>query len=199
MEAAERLFAAKGFSGASMRDITALAKVNLSVAYYYFKDKEAILFAVFDRYIKPLMDKQLEMLTEARESAGTQPISPRRLVEAMVLPRAECGSETVHQLFTMLTVRRGAFEQRVFEAIEASTKEMRDMLHREFERTFSNLSPVEVGFRIESVQAMLAGWTAIAPFKKGTYPKNVTREDFFEMFMAIVLEMFKAPPTLSLK
>ncbi|MBE6401725.1 MAG: TetR/AcrR family transcriptional regulator [Verrucomicrobia bacterium] len=199
LEAAERLFADKGFSGASMRDITSLAKVNLSVAYYYFKDKEALLFAVFDRYVKPLMDKQLEMLERARKEAGTSPITPRRLLEAMILPRTESVSEVVHQLFTMLLARRGVFEQRVFESIENATKEIREKFFTEFSKTFPLLPSEEVRFRIESVHAMLAGWTAIAPFKKGTYPKDITREDLFEMFMAMVLEMFGAPPTLSRK
>lgn len=199
LEAAERLFADKGFSGASMRDITSLGKVNLSVAYYYFKDKEALLFAVFDRYVKPLMDKQLEMLERARKEAGTSPITPRRLLEAMILPRTESVSEVVHQLFTMLLARRGVFEQRVFESIENATKEIREKFFTEFSKTFPSLPSVEVRFRIESVHAMLAGWTAIAPFKKGAYPKDITREDFFEMFMAMVLEMFGAPPTLSRK
>lgn len=199
LEAAERLFADKGFSGASMRDITSLAKVNLSVAYYYFKDKEALLFAVFDRYVKPLMDKQLEMLERARKEAGTSPITPRRLLEAMILPRTESVSEVVHQLFTMLLVRRGELEMRVFQAIEKATQGIRERFISEFQKTFPKLSAVELNFRIESVHTMLAGWTAIAPFKKGAYSKDITREDLFEMFMAMVLEMFGAPPTLSRK
>lgn len=194
LDAAEQIFASRGVDGASMRAITARAKVNLSVAYYYFKDKEALLFAVFDRHVKPLMDKQLELLEKAREAAGNLPILPRLLLEAMILPRAECVSETVHQLFTMLLMRRGEIEMRVFQAIEAATKEMRERFQVEFRKTFPNLSEVEVGFRIESVHTMLAGWTAIAPFRKGTYPKTVTRENFFEMFMAMVLAMFNAPP-----
>lgn len=197
LDAAEQIFAARGVDGASMRAITARAKVNLSVAYYYFKDKEALLLAVFERYVKPLMDKQLELLEKAREAAGTQPIEARSLLEAMILPRAECVSETVHQLFTMLLVRCGELEQRVFRLIEDSTKTIREKFAGEFRKTYPDLSVTEINFRIESVHAMLAGWTAIAPFKKGEYPKNIKRESFFEMFMVMVLEMFNAPPTLS--
>ncbi len=199
LDAAEQIFATRGVDGASMRAITARAKVNLSVAYYYFKDKEALLFAVFERYVKPLMDKQLILLEKARQDAGTLSIAPRRLLEAMILPRAECVSETVHQLFTMLLVRRSELEMRVFQAIEKATQGIRERFISEFQKTFPKLSAVELNFRIESVHTMLAGWTAIAPFKKGAYPKDIKREDFFEMFMAMVLEMFSAPPTLSQK
>lgn len=199
LNAAEQIFATCGFEGASVRAITKLAEVNLSVAYYYFKDKEALLFAVFDNYIKPLMMRQLELLDAAREAAGTAAIEPRKLLEAMILPRTECVSETVHQLFTMLFARRGVFEQKVFEYLEETTKEVRAKFLTEAVKTFSALSELELTFRLESVHAMLAGWKTIAPFKKGKYPKNVSESTYLEMFMNCALAIFNAPPTLSPK
>lgn len=199
LEASEKLFAEKGFEGASMRDITALAKVNLSVAYYYFKDKEALLYAVFDNYIKPLITRQLELLNVARAKAESLPITPRALLEAMILPRTESVSGTEHQLFTMLFLRRGEFEQKVFEHLEETTREVRERFLVELGRTFPQLSSLELTFRLESVHAMLAGWKSIAPFKKGKYPKSVAVETYFEMFMACALAIFGASPTLSLK
>ena len=198
LEASEKLFAENGFNGASMRDITALAKVNLSVAYYYFKDKEALLFAVFDNYIKPLMTRQSELLDAAREAAGTATIEPRKLLEAMILPRTECTSETVHRLFTMLFARRGVFEQKVFEYLEETTKEVRAKFLKEAVKTFSTLSELELNFRLESVHAMLAGWQSIAPYRKGRYPKCVPKESYLEMFVNCALAIFNAPSTLPL-
>lgn len=199
LEASEKLFAENGFDGASMRDITALAKVNLSVAYYYFKDKEALLFAVFDNYIKPLMTRQIELLDAARKAAGAAPIKLRNLLEALILPRTECTSETVHQLFTMLLARRGVFEQKVFEYLEATTREVRERFLKEFSLTFPEISELELGFRLESVHAMLGGWKSIAPFKKCKHAAGITPELGLEMFMTCVSAIFNAPPTLSLK
>lgn len=197
LDAAEQIFATCGFEGASVRAITKLAKVNLSVVYYHFENKEALLFAVFDNYIKPLMTRQAEMLDAAREAAGTAAIEPRKMLEAMILPRTECPSETVHQLFTMLFARRGVFEQKVFEYLEETTKEVRAKFLKEAVKTFSALSELELNFRLESVHAMLAGWNTIAPFKKGKCPKNVSESTYFEMFMNCALAIFNAPPTLS--
>lgn len=39
LRAAARLFAQKGFSGTSVRDIVSMAKVNVSAIHYYFGDK----------------------------------------------------------------------------------------------------------------------------------------------------------------
>lgn len=45
---AERLFAEKGFEGASVRDIAHAADVNVAMISYYFGSKEKLMEAVFD-------------------------------------------------------------------------------------------------------------------------------------------------------
>jgi AcrR family transcriptional regulator len=47
MEAAEELFAEKGFDGTSVRDISENANVNLAMISYYFGSKEKLLEALF--------------------------------------------------------------------------------------------------------------------------------------------------------
>lgn len=47
MEAAERLFADRGFAGTSVRDIAEAAGVNLAMISYYFGSKEKMMEAVF--------------------------------------------------------------------------------------------------------------------------------------------------------
>src|SRR6195952_3348946 len=49
MEAAERLFADKGFAGTSVRDIAHEAGVNLAMISYYFGSKEKLMEAVFEK------------------------------------------------------------------------------------------------------------------------------------------------------
>ena len=48
MEAAEELFAEKGFDGTSVRDISEKANVNLAMISYYFGSKEKLLEALFN-------------------------------------------------------------------------------------------------------------------------------------------------------
>jgi AcrR family transcriptional regulator len=47
MEAAEKLFADKGFAGTSVRDIAEAAGVNLAMISYYFGSKEKLMEAMF--------------------------------------------------------------------------------------------------------------------------------------------------------
>ena len=53
LDAAERLFADKGFDATSLRMITAAAEVNLAAVNYHFQSKEALLQAVYARRAGP--------------------------------------------------------------------------------------------------------------------------------------------------
>jgi len=49
LDAATRVFAAKGFNGASIRDVARAAGVADGTIYNYFENKESLLFAIVDR------------------------------------------------------------------------------------------------------------------------------------------------------
>lgn len=77
MEAAEKLFAAKGFEGSSVRDIADAAGVNLAMISYYFGSKEKMMEALFE-YRGNFMKLKLENLL-ADES-----ITPWEKIQAVV-------------------------------------------------------------------------------------------------------------------
>ena len=54
LDAAEILFAEKGFSETSLRMITSKAGVNLAAVNYHFGSKNALIQAVFSRFLSPL-------------------------------------------------------------------------------------------------------------------------------------------------
>ena len=54
LDAAEVLFAQKGFAETSLRAITSRAGVNLAAVNYHFGSKEALVQAVFERYLTQL-------------------------------------------------------------------------------------------------------------------------------------------------
>ena len=58
------LFAQKGFTGTSVRDIGKAAKVNTSLVYYYFKDKEEILYSIIERSNRDLIAVLKEIQTK---------------------------------------------------------------------------------------------------------------------------------------
>jgi AcrR family transcriptional regulator len=72
---ARRLFAAKGYAGTSIGDITARAKVTRGALYYHFGDKRDLFRAVFE---------QVEEELVARAGAAASESPPAERVEAAV-------------------------------------------------------------------------------------------------------------------
>ncbi len=68
LDAAESLFADKGFNGTSLREITGLASVNLAAVNYHFGSKKELIKAVMSRYmneLSPRLESALLLLCES--------------------------------------------------------------------------------------------------------------------------------------
>lgn len=64
LDAAEQLFAEKGFAETSLRMITTRAKVNLAAVNYHFGSKKDLIQAVFARFLSPFTQKLTKELDE---------------------------------------------------------------------------------------------------------------------------------------
>lgn len=75
LDAAEKLFAAQGFAETTLRTITKQAGVNLAAVNYHFGSKEALIQAVFQRYLDPFSEaltRQLNQLGEHEEKVALE-------------------------------------------------------------------------------------------------------------------------------
>ncbi len=72
LDSAEALFARHGFAGASLRQVTAAASVNLAAVNYHFGSKENLINEVFRRRLDSLNEQRLQAL-EAVQSAKDSP------------------------------------------------------------------------------------------------------------------------------
>ncbi|MCL6546311.1 MAG: TetR family transcriptional regulator [Bryobacteraceae bacterium] len=86
LDAAETLFAEKGFEATSLRMITAEAGVNLAAVNYHFRSKDALIDAVIARRIQPINQERLAMLAEATDKAAGRPPELEDIVRAMIAP-----------------------------------------------------------------------------------------------------------------
>lgn len=62
---AAELFVEKGFEKTTIRDIAGAGNMNSSALYYYFEDKESILYEI----LTEIMDNSLEQMYEIEQSA----------------------------------------------------------------------------------------------------------------------------------
>ncbi len=64
LDAAESLFADKGISGTSLRNIIAEAGTNIASVHYHFGSKEELIKEVYSRRLKPIIEERKKLLDE---------------------------------------------------------------------------------------------------------------------------------------
>src|SRR5688572_26196161 len=92
LDAAERLFAAKGFEATSLRDVTAKAKANLAAVNYHFGSKEALVRAVFERRLGEVNRRRLALL----DGIGRVRPAPEQILHAFIAPTFDLMKEAPH-------------------------------------------------------------------------------------------------------
>lgn len=82
LDAAEAIFMAHGYEGASLRQITGEAGANLAAGNYHFGGKEALFHAVLKRRLDLLNQERLRVLDELEAKAAGTPLKPSQIVDA---------------------------------------------------------------------------------------------------------------------
>ena len=80
LQAAEEVFATKGFDGASTRDIASKAGVNISSLHYHWESKETLYYAVF----RHIYNKLIEISRDSVLPGSARAQSARLVHEASV-------------------------------------------------------------------------------------------------------------------
>jgi AcrR family transcriptional regulator len=86
LDAAEELFAHKGFDATSLREITKGAGVNLAAVNYHFQTKEALLRAVVGRRLGPLNKRRMELMEQVERAAAPGRPALEAIFEALLVP-----------------------------------------------------------------------------------------------------------------
>lgn len=93
LDAAEALFAERGFDGVTLRQIAVAAGVDVALASYHFGKKHELFRAVLERRATDLNKVRRDALTRAREKASPDVASVEAVIEAFLRP-LEIAQET---------------------------------------------------------------------------------------------------------
>lgn len=110
LDAAEQLFAEKGFAETSLRLITSKAGVNLAAVNYHFGSKKALIQAVFTRFLNPFV-VSLEQELDNHEQAGNPEQSLEELLEMLVRLVLALTPRSGNDLSTFMRLLGLAFSQ----------------------------------------------------------------------------------------
>jgi len=83
LDAAETVFAAKGYDGAKISDIAEEAGVSVGAVYFRFKDKDALFFAIAESFIEDARGGLLALLS------GAASTDAEKLIHTFVTKTAE--------------------------------------------------------------------------------------------------------------
>lgn len=89
LDAAEYLFARKGFDGVTVRQIMSRAEADVALAYYHFKNKADLFDAVLLRRVETLNAIRLARLEEVERRHPNDPASVEDIVGAFTTPLLE--------------------------------------------------------------------------------------------------------------
>jgi AcrR family transcriptional regulator len=107
LDAAEELFAQRGFYGVTVREITRLAGVDTALANYYFGSKKNLFDSVLLRRAEDLNETRLRALEEVEKEAGEGPPDLERVIDAFTRPlldRSERGGPEWKSYFALIAL-----------------------------------------------------------------------------------------------
>ena len=110
LDAAEQLFAEKGFAETSLRLITSKAGVNLAAVNYHFGSKKALIQAVFTRFLNPFV-VSLEQELDNNEQSGSPEQSLEELLDMLVRLVLALAPRSGNDLSTFMRLLGLAFSQ----------------------------------------------------------------------------------------
>jgi AcrR family transcriptional regulator len=111
LAAAEEAFMDHGFASTSLRTITSRAEVNLAAVNYHFGSKEALIREVFARHLGPLNQARIAYLDRLEREAAGVPLSPQRIIEAMVTPAMQVSRDPLRGGARFLRLLGRAFSE----------------------------------------------------------------------------------------
>lgn len=160
LDSAERMFAQKGFAGASMRSITTAAGVNLASVNYHFGSKQDLLIEVLRRRIEPINRRRLAILQDELNKAGGAPLPLESIIRAKLVPLVEAIGQgevkdtvflqMIGRSFSEPTELTGGIHRRFF-------KDVDECFRNELKRTLPNLDEAEITIRFHYTICLMLG------------------------------------------
>lgn len=184
LDAAEDLFAEKGFEAVSLREITARAEANVAAVNYHFGSKENLIDAVMGRHALPINRERIARLDEllARKEAP----AVREVLDAFLQPMTNriLEKENRQQLFANFMARmiaEGAC--RLPEAMLPQFQEMVSKVVAGFQKANPSLSEDEaylgIKFSFAVMKDALMKDEAFEQISAGRLPAQVDWEQLY--------------------
>lgn len=198
LDTAETLFASKGFAETSLRAITSKAGVNLAAVNYHFGSKEALIQAVFERFLTPFCSELSRQLDQLEDSEA--PVTLERLLSIVsVIAMGSHGTDP-HRAATFFRLSGLAYTQAQGH-LRGYLSDHYGALFKRFLRLLNTaapeLPPMELFWRVHfalgaSVFTM-SGMDSLLSICKSDFGTELTAADVNERLLGFIVGGMRAP------
>lgn len=149
-DAAELLFAERGFDAVSVRDITHLANANVAAINYHFGTRDGLIALVVTRYLTPVNDERLARLENLDRRGSGKAVPVEEALDALVRPllgavrTSKLSEELLCRLLGRIFAMRG---EDLPLGIENQARHVNDRFTRVLGKSLTALSPEELAWR----------------------------------------------------
>jgi AcrR family transcriptional regulator len=151
LRAAELLFARQGYTGVSLRQITATARVNLAAVNYHHYDKESLYRKLVRQRLGQVNAHRLGLLAAAEQRAGDTVAPLTEVLDALarplLLPGADLSPEAARLVGRVLSERQPCLD----EVLAADFQPVMTRFGQAIRRHDSALPPVDFTWRYSFV------------------------------------------------
>jgi AcrR family transcriptional regulator len=152
LTAAEALFAQRGFEGASLRQLTAAAGVNLAAVNYHFGSKDHLVEQVFKRRLDQLSTRRLAAL---KQITGQQETTLEDVLSAFIRPALDLSHDGGGLFMRVLARAFAEHDDSLRKFLSENYGHVMRQFTAEFARLLPDLSKEELYWRIDLVTGAL--------------------------------------------
>lgn len=155
LDAAERVFHARGVSRSSLEDVAREAGLTRGAIYWHFKDKAALFEAVLARAVQSFEGQLAQRLAEVAEDAPAR----RVFCRAMLVLQVIATQSRERQVFEIIQFKMERLEQLVplFELWEREMVRCAQEMRVDMARALPQASAQEVDRAVRGLDALLHG------------------------------------------
>lgn len=204
LDAAEALFADRGFAETSLRTITQRADVNLASVNYHFGSKKSLIQAVFDRFLKGFvqeLDKELTPLEQSELSPSVEQVLHTLVRPLMMMDnhRNNGSSNFMKLLGRAYAESQGHMRRFMQEHYAHHLLRFTQQLHRAAPDLANNEMFWRLHFMLGTVIFTLAGSHALRDIAEAEFKETVNLEQTLERLLPFLAAGFRAQNYDSLK
>lgn len=198
LDAAEFLFAERGFAETSLRTITGRAKVNLASVNYHFGSKKSLIQAVFDRFLQDFT-KQLSVRLDALEKEPANQLQAETLLAALIDPLLSLNQSRKNAVSIFMRLLGRAYAETQGHLRRYVTERYGHVLVRFthlFQKGYPDLSNDQIFWRLHymlgSLIFTLAGSDALRQISEADFNRSLEIKDVIQEMVPFLAAGMKA-------